>query len=227
MGGYQDLTGQRFGRLVAIKKVGKSNSHGVLWECKCDCGKVCNVRANYLREGSTTSCGCYHSEIKREHMRKVSEKNVKHGMARRGHTTSLFTRWECMRSRCYYPKNIMYHRYGGRGIKVCDEWQEFEPFMEWALANGYRDDLALDRIDGDGDYCPENCRWVTQKENNRNKDDIVYLTVDGETRMLVEWAEITNQPVGRLHSRRKSGWSDEEIVYGRDTVNAIKLERHL
>ena len=207
----KDLTGQRFGRLVAIEVVGKSNSHGVLWRCKCDCGNEKITRSNYLIAGQTTSCGCYRSELSSKFMSRSAEWNTRHGMAH----TPLFNQWCSMRRRCTDPKNRMYHRYGGRGIRFCKEWEQFEPFKEWALAHGWKEHLALDRIDNDGDYCPENCRWVTQRENNRNKPNLIYLTIDGERKLLVDWADETGQPRWRLYYRRNCGWSDREIVFGK------------
>lgn len=224
MGEY-NLVGERFGRLTVVEKAGKANSHGVLWKCVCDCGKTTVTRSRYLRGGSTRSCGCLRAEQKSAWMSKSAQWNTKHGMAKRGRIANLYTRWESMRNRCYNPSNIMYHRYGGRGIRVCDEWEEFEPFKEWAIANGFNKGLALDRVDGNGDYCPGNCRWVTQKENNRNKSNLVYLTIDGERHLLVDWAEMTGQPRARLYYRKKNGWTDEEVVYGRNTVNCIKTKR--
>lgn len=207
---FIDLTGKRFGRLTVIEQVGKANNHGVLWRCKCDCGNEKNVRSNYLRSGGTTSCGCYRLEQKKEQFKRSAEWKTTHGMS----NTPLYRQWRAMKNRCYNKKQNMYPRYGGRGIKVCEEWQKFEPFMEWALAHGYKEHLALDRIDGDGDYSPDNCRWVTQAENNRNKSNLIYLTARGETHLLVDWAKMTNQPKARLYGRHNSGWTDEEIIFG-------------
>lgn len=210
-----DLTGKRFGRLVAIKKIGNATSHGTLWLCKCDCGNTKETRANYLRNGQTTSCGCYRSEQKSKQMKKSAAWNTKHGHCKRGSRTSLYNVWNTMRERCENPKSTSYPNYGAKGITVCEEWSDFKNFLAFAENTGYRKGLALDRIDGDGQYCPENCRWVTQRENNRNKKNLIYLTVNGETHLLVDWARITGQPKTRLYARRGSGWSDEEIVFGK------------
>lgn len=120
-----------------------------------------------------------------------------------------------MRGRCERPNHISYKNYGAKGIKVCEEWQDFQTFFDWAMSHGYKEGLAIDRIDSDGDYCPENCRFLTQAENNRNKKNLIYLTIDGQRQLLVDWARETDQPRARLHNRYYAGWSDYEIVYGR------------
>lgn len=200
MGAKLDLTGQRFGKLTVLEECGRKNG-SVVWRCKCDCGNEVSVRANSLRKGKTMSCGCYNRDI-----------ITKHGMGR----TRLHGIWSNMRHRCGNSQAINADRYIERGIKVCKEWaNSFEAFAEWALANGYRDDLSIDRIDNNGNYEPSNCRWVTVKEQGRNKRNNVLITHNGETHCLSEWAEITNQPQGRLRMRYHRGWSDEEILLGR------------
>lgn len=210
-----DLTGQRFGRLVAIEPVGKSNSHGVLWRCKCDCGKEVDTRANYLRNGGTTSCGCFHSEIKRAHMARSAEWNTKHGKCKRNDRHPLFGVWCTMRNRCAMPNHISYKDYGARGISVCEEWKDFQTFYDWAMSNGYKKGLHIDRIDFNGDYTPDNCRWITQAENNRNRRNTVWLTHNGETKCLVEWAKELGVNTGTMRSRLKKGWTAQEVLYGR------------
>ena len=113
--------------------------------------------------------------------------NPKHGLYR--DNAALFNVWQTMKSRCENPNRTKYKDYGGRGIKVCDEWHEASKFVLWALSHGYRKGLQLDRVDNDGDYCPENCRFVTPKENSRNRRNTKRLTVNGETKTIVEWCE--------------------------------------
>lgn len=209
--GGLDVTGKRFGRLVAIKKVGKANSHGCLWLCICDCGKTKEVRINYLRDGGTTSCGCYRTEQNKKKMKKVAEGNIVHGLSK----TPLYRQWNAMKQRCKNPNTRMYMTYGGRGITYCDEWERFDPFMNWALSNGYKEGLALDRIDGDGHYYPENCRWITQADNNRNKKNLLKLTYNGETKLLIDWARETGQKYRTLRYRYQHGWLAHEIINGR------------
>lgn len=157
MSGRIDLSGRKFGRLTvkefSHKKVKKS-----YWLCLCDCGAEKIVRGDLLLDGNTTSCGCYQKEITVNTM-------TKHGARH----TRLYRIWRAMRQRCSNPNTDYYHIYGGRGISVCDEWQEFKPFQKWALSHGYADDLSIDRQNVDGNYCPENCRWATSKEQANNR----------------------------------------------------------
>ena len=135
---------------------------------------------------------------------------VKHGMAR----TRLYRSWTSMRNRCNWKKDKEYKHYGGRGIKVCDEWQNnFEPFMEWALSNGYDDTLTIDRIDVNGNYEPDNCRWITRKEQNNNMTSNVRLTHNGVTHNLTEWSKITEISYSTLQGRIRRGWKTEDILF--------------
>lgn len=164
MGKTIDISGRKFGRLTAIQLIGSKNKKS-MWLCKCDCGNILEVTGVHLRNGNTKSCGCL---------------TKKHGMF----GTRIYNLWHTMKERCYVPTQTSYKIYGGRGIKVCDEWQDFIPFMEWAYANGYdenapRGQCTLDRIDPNGDYCPENCRWVSMSAQSNNKTNNVYLEYQG------------------------------------------------
>lgn len=151
-----DLTGQRFGKLVVIKPE-RNNGHGIEWICKCDCGNETVVRSDGLVTGHAKSCGCYNKELKR---------NYKHGM----YKTNIYKVWCGMKQRCNNPNNHEYNRYGGRGIKICKEWNEdFEKFGKWALSHGYKQGLQIDRINNNGNYEPSNCRFVTALENMHNR----------------------------------------------------------
>lgn len=153
-----DLTGQRFGRLVVVGR-SESKNRNSSWLCKCGCGNQTVVSAPNLKSGKTRTCGCgmVESTIKR---------STKHG----GANTKLYRVWSGMKARCSNPNNKSFDDYGGRGIKVCEEWQrDFSAFQKWALENGYKEGLTIDRKDNDKGYLPDNCRWATIKEQNNNR----------------------------------------------------------
>lgn len=200
-----DLTGQRFGRLVVIERCGTSKEGQKIYRCKCDCGNEKEITSGNLRHGHTQSCGC----INREITAKRNRDSAKHG----GCGTRIYRIWYDMRRRCSYDKSINWHLYGGRGIGVCGEWEaSFEAFRDWALANGYDDSLTLDRIDNDGDYCPDNCRWATKDEQNANKRTCVYVTIDGVTKTVTEWCKETGVNRMVAYKRIKNGWEPQRAV---------------
>jgi len=206
MSNQLDLTGQRFGRLTVIKRCGTSKEGQKIYLCKCDCGNTKEVKSGNLKSGNVRSCGC----LRKETTRRINkERNTRHG----GCGTRLYGIWFDMRQRCNWEKSINWANYGGRGIKVCDEWQvDFVPFRDWALANGYRDDLTLDRIDVDGNYCPDNCRWADLDEQNNNKRTCVYVTIDGVTKTVTEWCKETGVNRKTAFNRIKRGWNPIEAV---------------
>lgn len=260
MGKLNDLTGQRFGKLVAkeyIRQEGKRSK----WRCVCDCGNETFVLANSLLKGRTKSCGCYNIQYHNEHYKdlkgkkfglwtalyKTSDKNgcsawyckcecgterivttsrltsgnskscgcaiKRHSTHNMSHTR-IYRIYRSMLDRCNNPKSQSYRLYGGRGIKVCDEWMDvsgFEHFYEWSLKNGYDDSLTIDRENNNGNYEPLNCRWVSYlvQENNTSKNH--FVTYENETHTIAEWSRIKGINVSTLRNRVLKGWDNDRL----------------
>jgi len=156
-----DITGQTFNRLTAIECVGR-RCKAALWRCRCACGNETMVDGHKLRSGKTKSCGCLVIEMSKQ-------ANTVHGGAPSGNPTRLYRIWTGMLNRCRNPNVESFPRYGGRGIAVCAEWHSFKPFRDWAAANGYRDDLSIERRNNDGNYEPDNCTWIPPSNQSRNR----------------------------------------------------------
>lgn len=213
-----DLTGQRFGRLTVIERCGSSKDGQKVYLCRCDCGAEKLIKSGNLRSKNTESCGCLSAEKNVERSRK---RLLVHG----GCGTRLYRIWFDMKQRCTWEKAINWHLYGGRGIKVCEEWNnDFVAFREWALANGYSDDLQLDRIDNDGNYEPKNCKWSSRVEQGNNRRTCVYVTIDGNTKTVVEWCRINGIPAGTAFSRIERGWTLEYAVTKKPNKRRILTE---
>lgn len=206
MGQFKDISGQRFGRLVAIRAEKDSSGRRYVWECQCDCGSIVSVPSISLTTGGKKSCGC----IKREMLQK---RNAKHGHS----NERLYKVWKGMKSRCYNPHHKSYDKYGGRGITVCDEWHDYAAFREWAYANGYDEkadyqQCSLDRIDVNGNYSPGNCRWADAFTQVVNTQKTLKLSYRGETKSLPEWAKEYGLCKEALAYRIKSGWDIEKAL---------------
>lgn len=195
MSKLQDLTGIRYGRLTVVSRACNSGSGATKWLCQCDCGNEVIAAAGNLKLGRTKSCGCLRKEIA-------------HGKA----DTRLHRIWTGMKTRCYNAESDAYDRYGGRGIEVCEDWKNsFVSFYEWAMANGYADNLTIDRIDNDGNYSPENCRWSTKQEQNNNRRCNRMITYNGKTQNVAQWARELGLNRVTLQARlTRYGWSVEK-----------------
>lgn len=203
----KDLTGMRFGRLTVIKEsensIRKKNVHRT-WLCLCDCGKEKTIRSSALTGGKTVSCGCYGVEQRAKGCTKHNHSNDRLYKLRRG-----------MMQRCNNPKAPGYESYGGRGITICDEWlgeNGFINFYNWAISNGYSDELTIDRIDVNGNYEPSNCRWVTIREQNYNKRSTHYITAFGKTQSMAEWVKEYRLNKSTFYARIKAGWNPEDAI---------------
>lgn len=201
---FQNLVGMKFGRLTVLSLSEKSETaHTFYWKCLCDCGKETLVLGTSLKSGNTVSCGCYSSEQK-------SIRSKTHGT---GNEDRLYRIWSGMKSRCYSVSDHNFCRYGARGIFVDDAWRnDFTEFRKWAIKNGYQHDLSIERIDNDGPYSPDNCRWATKSEQNNNRRSSVYITYNGETFTISEWSKKTGIRPATLARRKRCGWSDNDCI---------------
>ena len=200
-----DLTGRRFGRLTVLRCGEKKLRGRNLWTCKCDCGNTCYVEGYQLRKGDTVSCGCK----RKTHHVLMHKALTTHGMTH----TRLYKIWNGMVQRGN-PHSIdkTKRRYRELGITVCSEWRsDFTAFRDWAMENGYRDDLTIDRIDTFGNYEPKNCRWATRTEQQNNTRSNVTYTANGETHTVTEWSRITGVPAQRIAYRIRHGWPTELV----------------
>lgn len=204
---HKDLTGERFGKLTVLKYIGESK-----WLCKCECGNFARPRGYSLTRNITKSCGCYQRA-------KVKEKSTKHGMA----GTRIYKTWHNMKSRCNNPNATKYEIYGGKGIRVCDEWLVFENFYKWAVSNGYEEGLSIDRIDGCKDYEPNNCRWVDYKMQNNNTSQNHLITYKDRTQNLTQWAEELGIDANTLGTRISRGWGIEKAITT-PVINELKRD---
>ena len=203
-----DLTGMRFGKLTVLSQAESSRSESGKsvrrWLCQCDCGNTIITTRQNLRKGDTRSCGCLKTQGTKDRL-------TTHGESK----SVLYKRWTAMRKRCNNPNNSDYPHYGGRGIRVCEEWQDYTAFKDWALSHGYSDDLSLDRIDVNGNYEPSNCRFVSMKEQCNNRSNNIFIMYNGKQYTLAELAEANDIQYGTLYARVKRGMCIEDAVRGK------------
>ena len=195
----EEMIGKRFGMLTVVSFAEIRNKQ-MLWNCKCDCGGFKIASTHSLRSGNAVSCGC------------AKGRKPVHGDTVGRRMSRLYTVWNSMRARCNNPKNHAYNDYGGRGITVCSEWDDYVAFKRWAVNNGYdenapRGKCTIDRIDANGNYCPENCRFVSMADQNRNKRNSAFVEFDGKTKTISEWSkELGISPVTLWERLNVSKW---------------------
>lgn len=205
---FIDLTGRRFGKLVVLSRADDKKGQ-VMWNCLCDCGNERIVNGGNLRNGRTISCGCYRKQCE---MERAKQKETHAESKER-----LYHIWIGMKQRCLNPNANRYDRYGGRGITICQEWLDsYEAFRDWSKENGYSDDLTIDRIDNDGNYCPENCRWVTpaeQAKNRRKRQKPDYIISKIPHSSHEEWLQIRSGYIGGSDAGAVIGLDDYKSPY--------------
>lgn len=191
----EDLTGKQFGDLLVLNRTENSTNRKAQWLCKCKCGAETIVRSDHLKSGATKSCGC--------------DKNIKHGLSK----TRLYYIWNGMRQRCNSPQHKDYPNYGAKGISVCEAWRnDFMAFREWALSNGYADNLTIDRIDGNGNYEPSNCRWVSSQKQAINRRSTILIEYKGKEISLSDLASELNLPKTTVFRKFNNGETVEDII---------------
>lgn len=195
-----DIAGKRFNQLTVIEYAYTKNNKA-FWLCRCDCGKEIYAPTCHLNSGHTKSCGCLKVETTRQ-------RATKHGLKK----SRLYSIWLNMKNRCQNPNSKSFKYYGKRGIKVCEEWNDFENFYKWAVNNGYEKSLTLDRIDVNGNYQPNNCRWADVKTQANNKRNSRYIEAYGEKHTVAEWAEKMQIKPTTLYSRLKKGCTNAELL---------------
>ena len=206
----EDYINKTYGYWTIISSA-KSKSRKKSFLCRCKCGNERVVNLDTLLLGKSQSCGCFHREM-------MKNKLTTHGQTGNRIMTIYFD----IKNRCYCENNNRFKDYGARGIKMCEEWKNNSSlFVEWAFANGYSDELSIDRIDVDGNYCPENCRWITIKEQSQNKRNSIKFTFFGITKNLKQWCECINEDYAKMyarHYRKKEVFKENEIKKIREYI---------
>lgn len=203
MGRFEDKTGRRYGRWTVIGLAERICGR-LAWQCVCDCGTQKAVLSQNLANGSSRSCGCFNREEASKRMKQFLHRDYETG-------TRLYETWKNMRNRCR-PGNKNANRYFDRGITVCDEWNDYKKFHDWAMDNGYSDSLTLDRVDNDKGYSPENCRFVSQTVQSNNRDVNHRIVIYGTTYTIAEAARKFGINYGTLKTRVKSGLKDGDLI---------------
>lgn len=192
----------KYGRLTVIADAGKRGHNHQYVLCRCDCGVEKEIRLEHLLSGKIVSCGCHKQEMA-----------TKHGFCRRNNEHPLYKVWEGIIARCENPNAPGYHNYGGRGIVICKDWHDAEKFIGWAVLNGWRKGLTINRIDNNGNYEPDNCEFTTMEVQARNKRTNHLITFNGKTQCLTDWAIELNMSYLTLSKRINTmGWPIERAL---------------
>ncbi|PTE79287.1 hypothetical protein [Staphylococcus gallinarum] len=204
MGIVKDMVGYRFNGCKVLKRNGVNKDNRAIWVCVCKCGNIFQATGKSIRNGHVKSCGCYRKKV----TGKQGRKNKTHGDT----NTRLYNIYRGMKQRCYYTNAQNYEKYGDKGIKICEEWlEDFSNFKRWSLKNGYGENLSIDRIDNNGNYEPDNCRWVDAKTQTRNRSITKRAIFQGELLTLGEISEITGMSFSKVHYMYKQGMNFDEV----------------
>lgn len=208
----KSLVGEKFGKLTVIKRaddyISQKGKHSPMWLCQCECGNIKAIAQSSLKSGCTKSCGCSRYESK-----------TKHGLS----GSRLYNIWSNMKQRCNSENESSYDRYGGRGITYCEQWEDFSEFSKWAFENGYEDTLTIERKDVNGNYCPENCCWIPQPEQAKNRRPSLRLVdKNGNERLMVDVAEELGISANVVRARYESGWDLYSAVYTPLIMQTVK-----
>lgn len=197
-----NIIGKKFGRLTVLKEV-KTKYKDRYFLCKCECGNEKIIRGSHLTTNATISCGCYRDE-------KITKLNTTHHLSK----SRIYSIYKDIIKRCTNQSHSTYKNYGGRGIIICEEWKnDFLCFYNWAINNGYKEDLTIDRINVNGNYEPDNCRWITKKQQSNNKRNSHYLTFKGQTSTIAEWGEKLNIRASKIRKRiNQYHWTVERAL---------------
>lgn len=203
------LVNSRFERLTVISFEGRNKEYRPLLKCICDCGNVIIANYKLLKNGHVKSCGCLKKDLS-------TIINHKHGCAKdknTGKKVKLYGVWCSMKERCYNPHSKPFRYYGEKGVTVCAEWvDDFSVFQDWALSNGYNEALSIDRINSNGDYSPENCRWATRITQSRNRSCIKSIEMNGDLKTIPEWSDLTGLSTRTINQRLRRGWESNRIL---------------
>ena len=196
MSKFYDITGARYGRLTVVGITGQKKYDKHLWACLCDCGNTTHLIKRVLESGNTRSCGCLLTTT--------------HGASE----TAMYRTWAGILTRCLNPKAPAYRNYGARGITVCDRWRGRSGFANFLADMGPKPEpgYSLDRADNSGPYSPDNCRWATHEQQSNNRRANVLITIQGETKTLMQWTRAKKLPYDRVWHRLRAGWAPERAL---------------